>query len=220
VSVARSGFLLAWVWPVVTFAQTQMQRDSVVDEICKTIQLLADQPDTVRIYTAYEEHLYPFVARYPEEIQDEISENIYFRLQRNCWAFKEILIRAEPPNPDWDIVSEKPVTRLKKKTCRQFLQHGEYTYLESTGDTVRLRLEPGYWTDHFIDGTYSRLKFRWTGDCSFEIEFIESNNVVRRNFSQPGDVYRYQVVDKKEGYYEMSVEIPGSDLVSMFKLHY
>jgi len=71
-----------------------------------------------------------------------------------------------------------------------------------------------------LDGTYSKLRFEWVSACEFEIEFLESNNRIRKNFSKPGDKYRYQIVDSKDGYYDMSVEIVGADMHSLFRMYY
>ena len=93
-------------------------------------------------------------------------------------------------------------------------------YVDAMGDTVRLELGNGYWIDRFSDGTYSRLAFRWIDDCSFEIEFIESDNHTRQSFSKPGDVYVYQVNEKHPGYYDVSVEIKGTGRYAAFRIYY
>lgn len=126
----------------------------------------------------------------------------------------------EPPKGDWETVDEKPNSVVNKKVCRKFIDHINYTYLEANGDTVKLQIENGFWVDHFKDGTYSKLKLNWITDCEFEIEFIESNNKLRKGFSKPGDKYRYQVINKKDNYYEMSVEILGTGRHVKLKLYF
>ncbi len=74
--------------------------------------------------------------------------------------------------------------------------------------------------DLFKDGTYSKLKFEWLGDCEFELEFIESNNESRKSFSKPGDKYIYQILDKKAKYYLMSAWIPGMSYFLKFKIYF
>jgi hypothetical protein len=200
--------------------QTQEQKDSLVSQICTVLIETKNQPDSLRVQLAYEKHLYPFLARFREDQIDEIAMSIYYRLQRNCIEFKDILNRADPPKGDWESIGEKPLSILTRKECKRFLAHKNYWYLESSGDTVNLTIDNGFWTDRFKDGTYSKLRLSWTSDCEFEIEFIESNNDIRKNFSKPGDRYRYQIVDKKSGYYDMSVEITGTDRHLLFKIYY
>jgi len=211
------AFMILTTW---CHGQSQESKDSLVTEICKSIMNSKSPSDSVRIFTALQEHFYPFLGKYPEGQREDIATNVFFRLQRNCKAFKAILDKGGAQRGDWETVATKPATMLTKKECAHFPDHKEYKYLESTGDTVRLELANGFWVDHFKDGTFSKLKLRWIADCEFEIEFVESNNNVRKNFSKPGDKYRYQVIDKTEGYYKMSVEIPDSDQHLLFKIYY
>jgi hypothetical protein len=200
--------------------QTVEQRDSIVNEICKTIVEHASKPDSIRVQIAYETHLFPVMEGLTDQQMRELASNIFYRLQRNCVEFKKILEARDPPRGDWSVVDKKPVSKLDQEGCRSFLEHEKYAYLESTGDTVVLHIENGYWTDRFKNGTYSKLKFNWIGDCEFEIEFVESNNYIRKNLSKPGDKYRYQILDKKDGYYDMSAQIPGIERFMLFKVYY
>ena len=86
---------------------------------------------------------------------------------------------------------------------------------------MRITIENNIWQDHFIDGTYSSLKFKWISECEFEIEFVKSNNELRKNFSKAGDKYRYQILAQGAGFYEMFVEVVGSTgHLASFKLYY
>ncbi|MCE2958612.1 MAG: hypothetical protein ACK5R0_10020 [Bacteroidota bacterium] len=202
------------------FAQTQATKDSLVNEMCNTIINSQSLGDSARVAAMFRKHLFPFLDKYPESLRDELGMNIYFRMQRNCDAFKDLLHRVDPPKGDWQAVEKKLTTSLNKKGCRGLLDHNKLSYLESSGDTVQLVIDKGMWVDRFKDGTYSKLKMRWISDCEFEIEFIESNNASRKGLSKKGDKYLYQVFDKKDNYYDMSVQIPGSDRYMVFKLYY
>ena len=122
-------------------------------------------------------------------------------------------------NNNWEAVNTKPTTRLNKRSCEDFLKYKKYKYLEPEGDTVNLTIENGYWVEHFKDKTFSKLKFYWINDCEFEIEFVESNNKIRKAASKPGDKYKYQILDKKQNFYDMSVEIPETKVFAVFKLY-
>ena len=198
----------------------QAQRDSIVSELCRHLKLNRDREDSIRIELAYQAHLYPYLDKQLEEEVEDIGMNIFLRLQRNCKEFKQILDRLEPLVGDWKVLNEKPKTRLDRESCRQFLEHREYRYTDSSGDTTRLIIDNGYWTDYFKDGTTSKLEFRWLSDCEFEIEFIESNNYFRMNYSKPGDIYRYVVIDQKDGYYDMGAELVESEQYMRWKLYY
>jgi hypothetical protein len=200
-------------------SQTQTQKDSLIDVMCKAIIPTVNETDTQRVKLVFEQHLVPFIAEFPQDKSDEIWISVFYRFQHRCSEFKKILDRLDPPQGDWKTVSERPVIGINKIDCRKILDHPNLTYLESTGDTVRLTIKGGNWIDNFKDGTYSRLSFHWLNDCEFEIRFIESNNEVRKNFSKQGDKYKYQILNKGDGYYDISVEFPAG-IFNLFKIYY
>ena len=61
---------------------------------------------------------------------------------------------------------------------------------------------------------------KWLTDCEFQIEFVTSNNELRKKLSKPGDKYRYQVLEKSDGYYFMSAEVVDVNQFMTFKLYY
>ena len=127
---------------------------------------------------------------------------------------------ADENSSDWIKVEQRPRTVLSRSECKRFGKQRKFKYLEMSGDTVNLEIDQAYWIDRFKDGTYSKLKFYWLGDCEFEIEFLESNNETRKGFSKRGDKYRYQIIDKTDTYYVMSAEIPNENIYWIFKLHF
>jgi len=159
------------------------------------------------------EILFPFVDHYAESQREKITEKIFYTFQRNCVEFYNLLLRLNPSDDYWDYwekVETIPPTTLNKSSCRDFVKH-RFIYSDSNKDTVNMVIEKGHWLEHFPDGTKSKLTFRWIDDCEFEIEFIESTNAVQRQFSKKGDTYRYQIIEKKEKYYLVSVELVGTN---------
>jgi len=201
-------------------SQTQIQIDSISNELCKTFVDNEHLVDSINVSISYSKHLFPYLEKFPKDKREDIGMNIYFRLQRNCKTFLDILNRDDPPKGDWETITEKPSSDLNKSDCELFLEHSEFKYYEGNGDIVRVTIKDGFWIDHFLDGTFSKLKFKWINECEFEIEFIESSNYTRNNFSKPGDKYIYQLLSKLENYYDLSVEIPNSDNFLRFKLYY
>lgn len=192
-----------------SFGQTQESNDSLITVICNTLNASNTALDSSTIKSTLKKHLYPYLLKYPGDQQFAIVENIAFRLQRNCPAFLEFTEKLKPQKGDWQTLSERPITKLSRNSCDTFLTYKKYKYLESNGDTVNLTIENGYWVDTFKDGTYSKLKFIRIKDCEFEIEFIESNNSTRANFSKKGDKYLYQIVEKRGNQYLMTTEAVG-----------
>ncbi len=201
-------------------AQDQNKRDSIVNLICKTIVENRTDDDTTRVNIAFEKYLYNFLATYNETEREDVFTNIYYRLQRNCLEFKKILQKLIPNQGDWEMLTEKPTSKVTAQDCREFKQKRYYYYLEANGSKTRVEIHEGFWTDTFTDSTYSKLKLKWLNDCEFEIEFIESNNESRKNMSKKGDTYRYSIIDRKENYYDMVLEVVGAGQLSRFKMYY
>lgn len=204
----------------ISYGQTQTQIDSISSEICKSIITNSQSSDSLKVTLAYRNVLDPFMLMYPEELRDQIWSNIYFRLQRNCTEYLEILVRGQSSIGDWEILDKLPDASKDKRLCKEFFKQKHFYYLETNGDTVRLTIENGYWTDTFKDETYSKLKVYPLDDCRFEIEFVESDNHMRKNFSNPGDRYRYQILDRGKNYYYMSLELSEVKQYTAFKLYY
>jgi hypothetical protein len=202
-------------------AQKEAITDKLLQDICKSINERPEDSDSARVTSAFEKHLRPVLAKMNEKELEETYDLVFYRLQRLCLSFSNILTRNSPASKgDWQQVSEKPASVLKSDVCRELLSHKKLTYLEVTGDTVLMDIRDGFYTDRFVDGTWSKLKFKWIGDCEFEIEFIESTNESRKNFSRPGDKYRYQLLSKHESYYAVSVQSVGREGYMTFRIYF
>lgn len=187
--------------------------------MCQTLMSLENIDDSTKLQLTYSQHLYPFLGQFPEETRQQLGTSIYFRFQHNCKAFKDLLDRNNPIHEDWQNLSERPISEMTTKECRNFSQYENFWYFESNGDTVKLLIKDGVWIDNFKDGTFSKLKFKWVENCRFEIEFIESNNKLRKDFSKPGDIYKYELLDKTEGYYDVLVEVSDIETFMKFKMY-
>lgn len=206
-----------------THAQTQQQKDSIIQEMCKTITAVTDRSDSMRIVTAFNRHLFPFLMKLPEDQRAEAFRAINLRAQRTCEAYTLITDRLAakmPKRGDWQMLSEKPNTKLVKKVCREIPDHKNYHYIDYTGDTVKIEIKKGIYQETFIDGTFSKLSFNWVSDCEFELTFIESNQAIRKNISKPGDKYHYEVLEKHDGYYLVLVTVDDMKRYTTFRLYY
>ncbi len=203
-----------------SFSQTNEINDSLVTEICNTLNANKGLTDSLRLVEIRQTHIYPILRKLDSTDLEEALKFISFRLQKNCNEYLLIINRLYPNKGDWIQLDKKPTSSLDKKTCSDFLKIGTYYYLEGNGDTTRLTIKNNFWIDHFTDGTYSKLKFKRTGDCAFEIEFIESNNDSRKYSSRPGDKYDYQILEQGNGYYLLSVVVAGMNAYTSFKLYY
>jgi len=198
---------------------TPSKKDSLINEVCislKENQLLAD---TSQIFIVYKDFFRPFLSEYQEDKRELIAKSLYYRAQRVCSEFKLLLDRLNPPN-EYRSIKEIPKQIIKNKECKSFKSITNFYYKEHNGDTVNLNISDKYWIDNFKNGTYSKLKIDWEGDCQFTITFLESNNELRANFSYPGDKYKYTMINKTENYFEVAIEVVGTEQMELFKLYY
>ncbi len=196
---------------------TAAQKDSLISEMCLNLKENLQLSDSSKMHIIYTNYFSPFLNNFPQTQHELIGTSLYYRAQRVCKEYKEILDRMNPDRV-YQKVKTVPKQIINKKECAQFRDIENLYYTELNGDTVDLKISNGYWVDKFKDGTYSKLKLRWIDDCSFEIEFIESNNELRMNFSYPGDKYRYTLIEKRKNHYFTAVEIIGTDQLEVFNL--
>jgi hypothetical protein len=205
---------------------TKIDVDSVVNEkllnnLCNTIESSKEKNDSIRVFQSYEKHLSSILKGLDSSQVLLIMNRVYYRLQRSCRTFSMLLKKMDPDkNSDWERSQSRPISNASQEICKEFFEIKDFSYLETTGDTVRLRIADGFWVEDFKDGTFSKLKINWINDCEFQIEFVESNNEIRKNFSTPGDKYSYLILDKKNGFYTMSAEIVGMNDFTKFKLYF
>jgi hypothetical protein len=204
----------------ITFSQTIMEIDSVSNVMCEYLKTLDVQNDTLKINILFEKQLYPYLEKIEQSQIQKVEEQVYYRLQRNCVEFRNLLGRLEPPKEAVTRLTDKPKSQISKKELKDFKKQKEFYYFEVTGDTTNVKMEKGKWIDSFYDKTFSKLTYKWITETEFELVFIESNNETRSNFSVKGDKFNYQVISKEDGFYFMTVNIPEQKTFDKFKLYY
>lgn len=184
-------------------AQNIKQIDSLSVEMCNTLAKKNDLSGEKKIEATFEKHLTEYFQKIKVSSQaeaDTISTRIFFRLQKNCTAFVELLGVLEEDKSDWVKLNEKPISKISKTDYKSFIKGGQFYYLEYDGTKVSVVVTKNSWTETFADGTTSKLTFVPKDNNEFELVFIESNNETRKNFSVKGDKYIYGIYDKhKDG---------------------
>lgn len=216
----KSSVILLIGFSNITFSQTIKEIDSVSNVMCDYLKKLEIKNDTLKINTLYERQLYPYLGKFEQSNVQKVGQQVFYRLQRNCVDFRNLLDRLQPPKVPVTRVIVKPNPEISKKEIREFKNQKEFHYFEVAGDTTKVTMEKGEWTDSFADKTFSKLTYDWINETEFELVFVESNNETRSNFSVKGDKYIYQVLSKEDGFYLMTVNIPGQKTFEKFKLYY
>jgi hypothetical protein len=203
-----------------TFSQNIREIDSVSIIMCNSLINSGNiKNDTLRISSLYQEQLNPYLKTLESSKAEKFSELLYYRLQRNCVEFRELLDRLEPPKESVARKTIKTISKLTKKQIEDFKKQANFKYFEASGDITLSIMENGKWTDNFADKTYSKLDYNWISNTEFELIFIESNNETRSGFSVAGDKLVYNVISKEADYYLVSVNIPGQKEFEEFKLY-
>jgi len=212
--------LLLMLVPLALFSQTTKQKDSLINVMCKELNTNKQLSNSERIEAIAINHISHFIDKYDRNGEDSLGINIFYRFQRNCIEFTKILDDFYEPKGDWEIIEgEKPEGLLKKRACRKLTNFKQLSYLENNGDVVKVMLKDGYWIETFLDGTTSKLYFKWTNKCGFELEFIESNNESRSNLSVVGDIYIYEIINTIEDNFEAIISIDENDVYMKFVIY-
>lgn len=202
------------------FSQSIEKIDSVAMLMCDYLKKIEIKNDTIILNTLYEKQLYPYLENFEEVKAGKIGQQVYFRLQKNCLEFMNLLNRLDPPKETTTITTTKPKPTISRKELKEFKKTKEFYYLEVSGDTTNVLIENRFWVDNFSDNTFSRLNYIWLNDTEFELEYLESNNLSRSYFSVKGDKYLYQVLSKEDNFYYMTLNIPGQKTFEKFKMYY
>ncbi|WP_420570854.1 hypothetical protein [Kordia sp.] len=203
-----------------TFAQTIKEIDSVSLVFCDYLKQINVKNDTLKINTLYNEQFYPYLNKVEKTQMQKIGNQLYYRMQRNCVGFRELLDRLEPPKEGVTRITEKPTSKMTKKQLEEFKTLTEFYYYEVAGQKTKVVMKDGFWTDYFSDTSTSQLTCTWISDTEFELVFIKSDNESRANFSVKGDRYVYQILAKEDNFYWMTVNIPGQDVYEKSKIYF
>jgi hypothetical protein len=181
-------------------AQNIKSIDSLTVEMCKSLSTITGISNKEKIESVFKNHLSNYFDKLQISSQvdaDTINTRVYYRLQKNCAIFGKILAELEENKSDWKTLSEKPGSKLQALDYKSFSEGGSFYYKEYNGDIVNVLLSKNSWTETFKDGTKSNLLFLPKTNNEFELEFIESNNEMRKNFSVKGEIYRYGIYAKE-----------------------
>ncbi|MCR9250718.1 MAG: hypothetical protein NXI20_09840 [bacterium] len=220
----KSSFVFLLIFSIsFTFlsAQTPSGRAELVEQMCKSLERSSHLEDAERLEMVMNNYLYPYLDRLQDGDPEKVGYEIYMRLQSKCLEFSDLLHRLYPVYGDWERIYELPESKLDKKSCKRISKYGKLWYLESTdGSKVFIDLGKKTWVDKFADGTSSKLDFKWIDACEFEISFVESTNPSRKAICNPGDTFRYRLIEIEGEAYKTTLEIPGTEDYSSFKIYF
>ena len=202
------------------FAQDHSDNsDQMIDEMCKHFKSTENLNDSLRIQRLNEKFVFPYLNQFSDSERDKKVDYLYLRFQKRCENFRGYLQKVDPPKGEnWVRLNEKPEIEISDNEIKNFKSNNNFYYFEYAGEKTLVKTNKMHWIETFSDGTNSKLFYKWIEKNKFELEFIESNNLNRRNFSRKGDQYIYQIIRKENNFYWILCEIPGQSEILKFKL--
>lgn len=194
--------------------------DKLIDKMCENFKMNDNLSDSTRINILNEKFIFPYLKQFSDSERENIIDNLYFRFQKRCEYFRDYLQRVDPPvNDNWIRLNAKPHISISDEEITHFKNHPKFYYFEYGGERTEVDMDKKYWKETFSDKTNSKLFLKWIDKNKFVLEFIESNNNTRKNFSKKGDTYNYELINKVNNFYWVLVEIPGQNETLKFKLY-
>lgn len=205
-----------------SFSQEMKDIDKLSIDICNSINKSKEKEDSIKIQNAFSENFSPFAEKFKlSDLSDDLAQKIDYRLQKNCDWYQIYLSKIYGYNEksDWKILDQKPEIKVKANECKDFFnKHSKFYYFESEGNKTLVDVSNNFWIDKFTDGTYSKLSFKLQS-CHFELQFIESNNIGRNNFSSQNDIYYYDIVSIEKNILTVIAYQKDSTKYYQFKLY-
>ena len=202
-------------------SQTIKEIDSISQVLCDYLKTTDDiQNDSIRINKFYQEKFDAYLVRFDREKANKIGSQLFYRTQRNCKEFTELLERLYPPTESVTRTIKKPSTNLSDKEIKDFWNKKSFKYFENDGNETLVEINKNKYLETFSDSTYSKLNYSQISNYEFELEFIVSNNEIRSAYSLNGDNFIYGIIDKGENYYLISTKIESQNYYEIFKLYF
>lgn len=191
--------------------------DQLIDKMCLDLKDNESLNDSLKLESINQKFILPYLAQFTDSERQDKFDQIYFRLQNRCQSFRDYLQKNDPPKTDdWVRLNEHPAITVSENEINLFKKNTTFHYFEYGGEKTTVQTDKSFWKESFADGSYSKLFYKWIGKNRFELEFIESNNNGRKNFSKKGDRYMYQIINKEDNFYWILVESPTE--IVKFKL--
>ena len=191
-----------------TVAASQINTEVLGDALCKCLNSEEFDKHPSKLSLCNNKILAEsFEAIESEETLVKSINDMDVYLSKSCRAYvEETYEYTELSNSSWALADPNAENKLGEVQCLRFLKYHQFYYEELSGDTTYVTIENGQYFETLEGGKYyAELKFYWLDECSFRIEFVESNHPFKSILSNPGDIYMYRILDRKKNYYRVQV---------------
>jgi hypothetical protein len=98
-------------------------------KLCDYFNNMDMKDDTVKLKAFFKEAIIPYLSKYEEKEKNSIFDRLYYRLQRNCPGFWNLLTSLEPVKDSSQRKFEKQVSKVSKTEIEAFKNQDEFYYL-------------------------------------------------------------------------------------------
>lgn len=211
--------VLVLFFSIFLFCQESVE-DSIVIKVCNDLPNYKNLADKDKIKTVFKLHLFEYIQKKAPAKRDSIFRSFESRLQRRCNEYMDIRDRISNHKPgNWDFLEKIPESKVTDTEINEFKNTQNFYYVQKDGSKVNVIIKDNLWTDLFSNKTFSKLKFEWLTKNSFQIEFIESNNVSRKGASRKGDKFIYTIIEKNNDFYKLVLTTSQNNRIVSFNFY-
>lgn len=201
------------------FCQENVE-DSLITTICHDLPHYKNLSDKDKIRTTFKLHLLEYLGKKEPAKRDSIYRSFESRLQGKCDAYMDIRDRISKHKPgNWDYLKKIPESKLTDEQITEFKNTRHFYYIQKDGMKVNVIIDHNEWRDLFPNHTFSRLQLEWLTETSFQIEFIESNNINRKGASRKGDQYVYNIIERNADSYKLVLTTSQNNRIVSFNFY-
>ena len=206
----------------ISFSQNiDEKRDILIHNLCKILSENKNLNDLERINLVNQN--VSLIKYFKDFSKDEIQaeeEAIFYRFQKNCKEYTDIIKKfSEKNNENWINLENLPKSTINDKDYNLVKSASELYYFDYEGNKTIVKIEDNNWIEYFIDESFSKLKLYWIKNNDFNLEFLESNNSMKKSFSRKGEIYQYRIVSKENNYYWIAYYTKDLNNIVKFKLY-
>lgn len=210
-------FFVLFIFPL--NAQINLdEEDVLIEKMCNYLLTNKEVVDSIRVNDASEKFLYAYLDKQDEKDLETTIDRIYFRYQKLCPEFFEILNKIEPITNEEGYYVDIPEKSIISRSDLKVFKNTKRFYYNFLNEITNVEITNGYWIETFPDSTYSKTKMEWLNETSFKLIFMESNNYMKGNYSRNGDEYFYEIIRKEANYYIIQTLVE-TDKYMQFKLY-
>ncbi|MDT0557645.1 hypothetical protein RM697_03250 [Ichthyenterobacterium sp. W332] len=175
---------------------SQSVEDIIADELCdciKTKEITELEKIDLCLADIILSNEINLLKEFRVKTMDSIPQDVFIRIASKMTKQCSYLFNFVEPIKD-------KISNNNTLNCSELVD-GNYYYLipsyenRKVMDTTFVNINNHSWEEKMQKtNTYSNLKFLKKSDCEFSLEFIESDDDIKKNFSKKGDVYNYKIV--------------------------